>query len=165
MAYVRVMDGELKANDKVLFLQTKAEGTVKEVGYFLPREHPAESLGTGEIGYVATGMKETEKVRIGDTITAQKAKVEPLAGYQTPKPMVYVSLYPQDIDDFDALKTALLQLKLNDPSFTFEPESKEALGRGFRCGFLGALHSEIIAERIQREFAIEIIISRPFLEF
>jgi len=118
-----------------------------------------------EIGYVATGMKETEKVRIGDTIGVQRIKTEPLAGYENPKPMVYVSLYPQDIDDFDALKAALIQLKLNDPSFSFEPESKEALGRGFRCGFLGVLHSEIIAERVQREFAIEIVISRPSVEF
>jgi len=165
VAYVRVMDGELKANDKVSFLATKAEGSVKEVGYFLPGEYPADALKTGEIGYVATGMKEAERVRIGDTITAKKAGVESLPGYQTPKPMVYVSLYPQDIDDFDALKTALTQLKLNDPSFSFEPESKEVLGRGFRCGFLGVLHSEIIAERVQREFAIEIVISRPSVEF
>ncbi|MCH7828912.1 elongation factor 4 [Patescibacteria group bacterium] len=165
VTYVRVVDGELKANDKVSFLQTKAEGSVKEVGYFLPSEHSTDVLRTGEIGYVATGMKEAEKVRIGDTITAQKAKVEPLAGYQTPKPMVYVSLYPQDVDDFDALKDALFQLKLNDPSFSFEQESKEVLGRGFRCGFLGVLHSEIIAERIQREFAVEIVISRPCVEF
>ena len=165
VAYVRVMDGKVKANDKVLFLKAKAEGSIKEVGYFLPDRHSAESLAAGEIGYVATGIKETEKVRIGDTITAKNTGIEPLAGYQTPKPMVYVSLYPQDINDFDALKTALLQLKLNDPSFSFEPESKEALGRGFSCGFLGVLHSEIIAERIQREFAIEIVISRPSVEF
>jgi len=165
VAYVRVMDGEVKTNDKVSFLQTKAEGSVKEVGYFLPGEHQTDILKTGEIGYVATGMKEAERVRIGDTITAKKAGVEPLLGYQSPKPMVYASLYPQDIDDFDALKAALSQLKLSDPSFTFESESKEALGRGFRCGFLGVLHSEIIAERIQREFAIEIVISRPSVEF
>jgi len=165
VTYVRVVDGEIKANDKVSFLQTKAEGSIKEVGYFVPSEHPSDILKAGEIGYVATGMKETEKVRIGDTIGVQRIKTEPLAGYENPKPMVYVSLYPQDIDDFDALKAALIQLKLNDPSFSFEPESKEALGRGFRCGFLGVLHSEIIAERVQREFAIEIVISRPSVEF
>ncbi|MCH7551892.1 elongation factor 4 [Patescibacteria group bacterium] len=165
VTYVRVVDGEIKVNDKISFFATKAEGSVKEVGYFLPSEHPSDVLFAGEIGYVATGIKEAEKVRIGDTMISQKTKVEPLAGYETPKPMVYVSLYPQDIDDFDALKTALTQLKLNDPSFSFEPESKEALGRGFRCGFLGVLHSEIIAERIQREFALEIVISRPSVEF
>ena len=166
VAYVRIVDGIVKANEKISFLTTKAAGSVKEVGHFLPSEHPAESLRAGEIGYVATGLKEAEQVRIGDTITAQKkATVNPLAGYETPKPMVFASLYPQDIDDFDALKSALSQLKLNDPSFSFELESKEALGRGFRCGFLGVLHSEIIAERIQREFAIEIVISRPSVEF
>ena len=165
VTYVRVVDGEIKVNDKISFFATNAEGSVKEVGYFLPSEHPSGILLAGEIGYVATGIKESEKVRIGDTITPQKTKIEPLVGYENPKPMVYVSLYPQDIDDFDALKSALLELKLNDPSFSFEPESKEALGRGFRCGFLGVLHSEIIAERIQREFAIEIVISRPSVEF
>ena len=165
VTYVRVVDGEIKANDRVSFFATKAEGSVKEVGYFLPSKHPADILKTGEIGYVATGIKEAERVHIGDTIVANKGEGEALAGYQNPKPMVYVSLYPQDIDDFDALKAALLQLKLNDPSFSFEAESKEALGRGFRCGFLGVLHSEIIAERIQREFAIEIVISRPSVEF
>lgn len=165
VAYVRVVDGEVAANERISFLAAGAVGSVKEVGYFLPSEHAAESLKTGEIGYIATGAKEAEQVRIGDTITTQKGTSEPLAGYETPKPMVFVSLYPQDIDDFDALKAALSQLKLNDPSFSFEQESKEALGRGFRCGFLGVLHSEIIAERIQREFAIEIVISRPSVEF
>jgi len=165
IAYVRVVDGKIGAQEKISFLATKAQGGVKEVGYFLPGEFAAKELTTGEIGYVATGLKESQKVRIGDTMTLQKASVEPLAGYFTPKPMVFASLYPQDIDEFDALKVALLQLKLSDPSFSFESESKEALGRGFRCGFLGVLHSEIIAERIQREFGIEIVISRPSVEF
>ena len=172
VTYVRVYDGQITANDKVSFFATKADGTVKEVGYFLPSEHPTNILKTGEIGYIVAGIKETELVHIGDTITTKlqitnykSQNIVPLPGYENPKPMVYVSLYPQDVDDFDALKSALLQLKLNDPSFSFEPESKEALGRGFRCGFLGVLHSEIIAERIQREFAIEIVISRPSVEF
>ncbi|MDP4007466.1 MAG: translation elongation factor 4 [bacterium] len=165
VAYVRVVDGKVKAQDGVSFLFAKAMGSVKEVGYFLPSEISASFLQAGEIGYLATGMKEPEKVRIGDTVAAKGARVEQLPGYETPRPMVFASLYPQDVDDFDALKAALSQLKLNDPSFTFEAESKEALGRGFSCGFLGLLHSEIIAERIQREFGLEIVISRPSVEF
>lgn len=182
VAYVRVVDGKVAVNEKISFIATEATGSVKEVGCFVPNEVAKEILQTGEIGYVATGMKETQQVRIGDTITTKAQStslreisrretnskfpnIEPLTGYQTPKPMVFASLYPQDIDEFDALKAALSQLKLNDPSFSFEQESKEALGRGFRCGFLGVLHSEIIAERIQREFAIEIVISRPSVEF
>ena len=164
VAYVRVKDGELKSNEKVCFAQTGAQGNAKEVGYFLPEEVRKEELKTGEIGYVATGLKEAEDVRIGDTV-AKTQNTVPLPGYLTPKPMVFVSLYPQDVDDYDALKAALVQLHLNDPSFTFDIEAKEALGRGFRCGFLGVLHSEIIAERIHREFAIELVISRPSVEF
>ena len=165
VAYVRIVDGEVRSQEKVSFLVAKTQGNVKEVGYFLPRELTADSLRAGEIGYLVTGLKEAEKVHIGDTVTTQKSQVQPLAGYQTPKPMVFVSLYPQDIDEFDSLKAALFQLQLQDPSLFFELESKEALGRGFRCGFLGVLHSEIIAERVQREFGIDLVISRPSVEF
>ncbi|MDP2735026.1 MAG: translation elongation factor 4 [bacterium] len=165
VAFVRVVDGSVKANERIRFFATGAEGSAKEAGYFMPQEVSKDSLLTGEIGYLATGIKEPEKVRIGDTVTLLTRGGASLPGYQTPKPMVFVSLYPQEINDFDALKAALSQLKLNDPSFTFEMEAKEALGRGFSCGFLGVLHSEIIAERIQREFTLELVISRPSVEF
>ena len=165
IAYVRVMEGRVQGGEKISFCATKAQGQVKEVGYFLPQQAVGSFLSAGDIGYVATGLKDPKEVRIGDTITHEKDRVIALEGYQTPKPMVFASLYPQDVDDFDILKTALAQLQLNDPSFVFEQEAKEALGRGFRCGFLGVLHSEIIAERIQREFHIEMVVSRPSVEF
>jgi len=165
VAFLRVVDGSFQANDRIRFLATKAVGAAKEVGYFMPEETPKDSLQTGDIGYLATGIKDAQEVRIGDTISSSKAGAVSLPGYQEPKPMVFVSFYPQDINEFDALKAALSHLKLNDPSFTFDIESKEALGRGFSCGFLGVLHSEIIAERIQREFALDLVISRPSVQF
>lgn len=165
IAYARIMEGTVQTGEKITFCATKAQGQVKEVGYFLPQQVIGSFLSAGDIGYVATGLKDPKEVRIGDTITHEKDRVVALEGYQTPKAMVFASFYPQDVDDFDILKTALSQLQLNDPSFIFEQEAKEALGRGFRCGFLGVLHSEIIAERIQREFHIEMVISRPSVEF
>jgi len=164
IAFVRVVDGSIKGTDKIFFLGTKAEAFCKEVGYFLPQEASAPVLCAGEIGYVATGVKEPSQVRIGDTISASQG-AEPIPGFEVPNPVVFVSLYPQDSDDFDILKDALLKLHLQDPSFTFDLEAKEALGRGFRCGFLGVLHSEIITERVKREFRIEMVISRPSVEF
>ncbi|MBI1984986.1 MAG: elongation factor 4 [Candidatus Wildermuthbacteria bacterium] len=164
VAFVRVVDGTLLPNERFTLLGTQAEGVVKEVGYFSPKEVSQSTLHSGEIGYVATGIKEPEKVRIGDTIAKSK-NLEALPGFQIPKPVVFVSLYPQDPNEFDALKDALSKLKLSDPSFTYDVEAKEALGRGFRCGFLGVLHSEIITERIQREYKIEMVVSRPSVEF
>ncbi len=165
IAYVRLFDGTVSRDDQIVLLGTGAEGFVKEVGHFFPQETPVAALRAGEIGYIATGIKDSEKIRIGDTITLVKRKAAALPGYQTPKPMVFVSFYPQDPNQFNALKDALAKLRLNDPSFTCEMEAKEALGRGFRCGFLGVLHSEIISERIQREFHIDVVISRPSVEY
>ncbi|MDZ4231638.1 MAG: elongation factor 4, partial [Candidatus Pacearchaeota archaeon] len=164
VAYVRVVEGSVKSSEKVWFAQSGASSSLKEVGYFLPQEMPALGLLAGEIGYVATGMKSSELVRIGDTLTV--SSVTPaLPGYKEPQPLVFVSLYPENPDEFDILKDAIAKLKLNDPSFTAEPESREALGRGFRCGFLGVLHSEIIAERIRREYNLSLVVSRPSVEF
>lgn len=165
IAYARVVDGSIIPATKMFLQGTGAEGFIKELGYFVPGEVKRDMLVAGEIGYIATGIKDPSDVRIGDTIAQLKTGVVALPGYKTPKSMVFVSIYPQDVDDFDALQAALFQLQLNDPAFTFIKESKEALGRGFRCGFLGVLHSEIIAERIQREFGLELIISRPSVEF
>lgn len=167
IAYVRVVDGEILLGDKIYLIQTKTEGEAKEVGYFKPELVATGELKAGEIGYIATGIKEPEKVRVGETITTPPPKsgggvnVEPLPGYQTPKPMVFASIYPENPDDFDALKTALAKLKLNDASLSFEPEMKEALGRGFRCGFLGTLHAEIVSERLRREFGLDLVVSNP----
>lgn len=169
IAYVRLFDGRAAVNDKLFLIQNKLEGFAKETGYFKPQMQKTGGLFCGEIGYIATGVKDPEKVRVGETITLasaynEKTKVflvEPLAGYDEPKPMIFASVYPENPDDFDALKVALAKLKLNDAAFVFEPEMKEFLGRGYRCGFLGTLHAEIVCERLFREFDLALIISSP----
>ncbi len=166
IAYVRVMDGEISDREKIELMATDTKAEIKELGYFSPTFLPKQKLVAGEIGYIATGIKEPGKVRSGDTIiklqnAATKGTVKPLPGYQEPKPMVFASLYPENPDDFDLLKVALSKLKLSDPALVFEPEMKEALGRGFNCGFLGTLHIEIISERLQREFDLDLVISTP----
>ncbi len=162
VSYVRVIDGEISPGNKIYLIQTKIESEAKEVGYFRPELKVAKELKAGEIGYIATGIKEPGKVRVGETITKLKdLKVEPLSGYETPKPMVFASIYPENPDDFDALKEAMSKLKLNDASLSFESEMREFLGRGFRCGFLGTLHAEIVSERLRREFGLDLVISNP----
>jgi GTP-binding protein LepA len=171
IAYVRIVDGEIKNNEKIYLIASKTEGEIKEIGYFKPEFSPTEMLKTGEIGYVATGVKEAGKVRVGDTITKISkfqfpiSKVESLPGYKEPKPMVFASIYPENPDDYDLLKEALSKLKLSDASLIFEQETQEALGRGFRCGFLGTLHAEIISERLHREFNLNLIISTPQVSY
>ncbi len=161
IAYVRIIDGKITPNDKIYLIQVDSEGEAKEIGFFNPQLSPQKELAAGEIGYIATGIKETGKVRAGDTITIKDTKIEPLPGYQKPKPMVFASFYPENPDQFALLKDALNKLKLSDPSLTFEPEMKESLGRGFRCGFLGTLHAEIISERLHREYGLNLVISTP----
>lgn len=167
IAYVRVFDGTINKEEIIYLLGQKIEGHVKEIGYFKPELRSVEQLNAGEIGYIATGIKEPGKVRVGDTIISAKYKMqnaklpEPLPGYKEPKPMVFASIYPENPDDFDLLKDAVGKLRLNDASFTFEAETKESLGRGFRCGFLGLLHTEIITERIKREFGLNLVLSTP----
>ncbi|KKQ23097.1 MAG: Elongation factor 4 [Parcubacteria group bacterium GW2011_GWA2_37_10] len=166
VAFVRVVDGEISNGEKIELMATKTSAEVKELGYLNPGFSPQQKIKTGDIGYIATGIKEPGKVTAGDTIIklqtpATKGAVQPLPGYQEPKPMVFASLYPENPDDFAALKVALGKLKLNDPALVFEQEMKEALGRGFNCGFLGTLHIEIISERLQREFGLNLVISTP----
>ena len=159
VAYVRVKSGSVSKGEKIKLLAAGKEAEAKELGCFNPTLVPQESLSSGEIGYIATGVKEPGFVRVGDTIA--KEKTDPLPGYKEPKPMVFASLYPENPDRFDLLKEGLSKLKLSDPSLFFEPEAKEALGRGFRCGFLGNLHAEIVSERLSREFELSLIISSP----
>ena len=166
VAFVRVVDGEISNGEKIELMATKTSAEVKELGYLNPGFSPQQKIKAGDIGYIATGIKEPGKVTAGDTIIklqtpATKGAVQPLPGYQEPKPMVFASLYPENPDDFAALKVALGKLKLNDPALVFEQEMKEALGRGFNCGFLGTLHIEIISERLQREFGLNLVISTP----
>jgi len=166
IAFVRVVDGEISDREKIELIATNTQAEVKELGYLNPNFSAQQKIKAGDIGYIATGIKEPGKVTAGDTITklqvqSSKSKVEPLPGYQEPKPMVFASLYPEDPDDFDVLKVALGKLKLNDPALVFEQEMKEALGRGFNCGFLGTLHIEIISERLEREYGLNLVISTP----
>jgi len=166
IAFVRVVDGEIGNGEKIELMATNTPAEVKELGYLNPTFSAQSKIKAGDIGYIATGIKEPGKVRAGDTIIKlqninTKGSVQPLPGYQEPKPMVFASLYPENPDDFDVLKVALSKLKLSDPSLVFEQEMKEALGRGFNCGFLGTLHIEIISERLQREFGLTLVISTP----
>ena len=161
LAYLRVVDGEIKIGEKIRLVQANSQGEVKEVGFFRPGLEAQKTLTTGEIGYIATGIKEPGKVRVGDTITVLSGNVNALPGYKEPKPMVFLSIYPENPDDFDMLKNALEKLKLNDAALTFKPELKEGLGRGFQCGFLGLLHAEIANERLKREFDLDLIFSTP----
>jgi len=166
MAYVRIVDGEIKKDEKIKFLAGKITTEIKELGYFKPEFFPQEKLSSGEIGYIATGIKKPGKIKVGDTIIKfeiqkQESGIKPLPGYKEPKPVIFSNLYPENPDDFDLLKGSLEKLRLNDPSFVFAPETKETLGRGFRCGFLGTLHAEVVSERLRREFGSKIIISSP----
>jgi len=168
VAYVRIFDGTIKANDNLYLIQAQKQAKAREVGWFLPEPSAQKEIKAGEVGYVALGIKDPEIVRIGDTITVlEKGKivVKPLPGYKIPNPVVFVSIYPENPNEWELLKDALLKLKLNDSSLYFEPESKSFFGKGFRCGFLGLLHAEIVTERIKREFGINLLISSPSVSY
>ena len=166
ITYIRLFEGELKPGDKIYLIAAKTEGEAEEVGFFQPDLTPQKKLLPGEIGYVATGIKKAEKVLVGDTITNLDSKeIAPLPGYRNPKSVVFLSVYSEEQNSFKSLNSALSKLKLTDPSLIFIPEFKEALGRGFRCGFLGALHAEIILERLHREFNLKLIVSAPSVVF
>ncbi|MFH0907080.1 MAG: translation elongation factor 4 [bacterium] len=166
IAYVRIVDGSVKAGDKISMFASKAQTEVIEVGFFKPQMLKTDFLNSGEIGYIATGLKSAEQCRVGDTITlSQGATIKPLAGYQEPRSVVFASFYPSEIDDYDLLKDSLTKLRLNDASLQYEPESCEGLGRGFRCGFLGMLHLEIILERLNREYKMNLITTSPSVKY
>jgi len=169
IAYVRVFEGEIKKGDKIYFLSKKIEGEVKEIGYFLPELTAKSKLSAGEIGYIKTGIKNPEKIRVGDTITELRVKseklkvtdVEPLPGYEEPRPVIFTSIFPKEPSNFEDLRRGIEELHLSDPSFAFEEERKESLGIGFRCGFLGILHFEIILGRLKNEFLLSLLVARP----
>ena len=158
---VRVFDGSLKIGDKIHFINSKADYEVLELGKHTPHEVKKDKLCAGEVGFISASIKSIEEVEVGDTICLANKIVEPLPGYKPMKPMVFSGIYPIDSTKYNALKEALLKLKLSDAALTFEPETSIALGFGFRCGFLGLLHMEIIQERIEREFNIDIIATSP----
>lgn len=162
MVYVRVISGTLKKGTQILMMATGKKFDVLEVGIFSPSEKPTEELKAGEVGYLVSSIRNSHDVKIGDTITYQKNPIkEPLKGFKEIKPVVFAGIYPIDSTDFEGLRDALSKLQLNDSAMHVEQESSQALGFGFRCGFLGLLHLEIISERIQREYDIDIIITAP----
>ncbi|MBU6431342.1 MAG: translation elongation factor 4 [Patescibacteria group bacterium] len=165
IVYVRVMNGEVRKNAPLAFKVADKTFTALEVGIFSPNEVPVESLSDGEIGYIVTGIKEPGVASVGDTVSFGKDNLEPLHGYMSPAPVVWASIYPESQDDFTVFKQALGRLKLSDSSFTFEEESSGSLGRGFRCGFLGMLHLEIITERLRREFNLNLIVTIPSITY
>src|SRR5438874_3128892 len=162
VAFVRMVDGAFAAGEP---LRAMAQGTrfeAEEVGFFAPTMRAAETLGAGEVGYVITGLKDVSRLRVGDTLTSERnPAAEPLPGYKEVKPMVFAGLFPTDSDDYPDLRDALERLKLNDAALFYEPETSQALGFGFRCGFLGLLHMEIVRERLEREFDLDLIVTAP----
>ncbi len=163
---VRVVNGSLRANSKIRFMQARAVHEVEEIGVRLPISTPVAELGPGEVGYLIAGIKDVGEARSGETVTDFQDPAESaLEGYQDPKPMVFCGLYPVDGDEFSDLRDALTKLKLNDASFTYEPETSQALGFGFRCGFLGLLHMEIVRERLEREFNLNLIATAPSVKY
>jgi GTP-binding protein LepA len=162
VTYVRVIDGRIEARDRIRMMSTGAVHELLEIGVVSPEMEKAGALGVGEVGYLITGVKDVRQSRVGDTVTGNnRPATEPLAGYKDPKPMVYSGLYPIDGSDYPALRDALDKLKLNDAALVYEPETSAALGFGFRCGFLGLLHLEIIGERLEREFNLDLISTAP----
>ena len=166
IAYVRVVDGQLKKGQKILFMGNGREYQVSDLGKLIPRPARVESIGTGEVGFVVAAIKDLHDVRIGDTITdAVKPAAEALPGYRPIQQMVYCDFYPGGKTQYEELRDAMDRLQLNDSSFSFQPESSDALGFGFRCGFLGLLHMEIIQERLEREFSIDVVQTAPTVTY
>lgn len=165
IVYVRVFDGEFKKGDSLKFAISDEKFISNEVGIFSPDEKPKENLAIGEIGYIVTGIKKPGIASVGDTITNSKFGSSPMPGYMNPSPVVWASVYPESADDFMDLKAALGKLRLSDSAFSYEEETSGTLGRGFRCGFLGMLHLEIITERLSREFDLSLIVTMPSITY
>ncbi|MBX5470515.1 MAG: elongation factor 4 [Thermoleophilaceae bacterium] len=166
IAYVRVVDGVLRKGDAILGMQTGTEADIDDIGFFGPTMTPVEQLRAGEVGYLITGIKDVSKLRVGDTLTTRANPAsEPLPGYREVKPMVFCGLFPVDTDDFEDLRDALEKLALNDAALSWEPETSQALGFGFRCGFLGLLHMDIVRERLEREYDLELLATTPNVEY
>jgi len=166
IAYVRVVDGRVRRGDRLRMLSNNKLTEAAELGYFIPSLRSADDLGTGEVGYIATGLKVVGDCRVGDTITLERGgSEEPLQGYQPVKPMVFAGIFPVNGEDYPVLRDALEKLTLNDASLTYEPETSGALGFGFRAGFLGLLHMEIVQERLEREYDLDLLTTAPSVEY
>jgi len=171
IAYVRVVDGRFRKRDPILAMASGARAEIDELGFFSPQMMASDQLGAGEVGYVITGIKEVSRLRVGDTLTGAGGReggprraTEPLPGYREIKPMVFCGLFPIDSDRYEDLREALEKLVLNDAALSYEPETSDALGFGFRCGFLGLLHMEIVRERLEREYGLELLATLPSVE-
>ena len=166
IAYVKLVDGRLQSGDHIMMMATGVTAEALEIGQFRPLMTPVRELAAGEVGYVATGLKVVRDAQVGDTITLRERPAsQPLPGYRPVKPMVFASFYPVNSDQYPELRDALERLRLNDAALVFEPESSEALGFGFRCGFLGLLHMEIIQERLEREYKLELLATAPSVQY
>ena len=165
IVFVRILSGKVKKGDSLLFAVSKEKFTSLEVGTFSPEETPRDYLSSGDTGYIVTGIKKPGIASVGDTITKASNPLTPLGGYMQPLPVVWASVFPEDADDFPELKLSLGKLKLSDSAFSYEEEASGSLGKGFRCGFLGMLHLEIITERLRREFNLELIITTPSITY
>lgn len=166
VTFIRVVDGQLSKNQKIQMLGTQTFAESLEVGYFRPKFFPHPKLETGEVGYIVTGLRDVRKARVGDTVsTADVKNIEQLPGYKQVKPMVYASIFPVSGDDYPTLRDAIEKLKLNDAALEFEPENIPALGFGFRTGFLGLLHMDIVQERLTREFGLDLVLTAPSVEY
>ncbi|MFZ2682006.1 MAG: translation elongation factor 4 [Patescibacteria group bacterium] len=167
VAYIRVVDGSFKKRDKLKLIATQADGEILEIGALKPKFFPLDELETGQIGYVVTGLKDIRACRVGDTFTVgnSSAGVEPLPGYREVKPMVFAGVFPAQGDEYGALRDAMDRLKLNDAALVYDPEHSPALGYGFRCGFLGMLHLEILKERLSREYNLDLVVTLPSVAY
>lgn len=166
VAYYRIFNGRIKKNDEIQFWHTKKNYEANEIGIMRFKDEPRKELSAGNVGYIITGIKESKEIKVGDTITLAKAPSDkPISGFENVKPMVFSGLYPVDSDDYEELRESLEKLQLNDASLVFEPETSVALGFGFRCGFLGMLHLEIIQERLEREFDMTVITTVPNVSY
>ena len=166
VAYVRVYNGTIDRDDQLLMMTTKVQTSPVEIGFFAPNMQPVLKIHSGDVGYIATGLKTVSECRVGDTITYAKEGVkQPLPGYKYAKPMVFAGVYPTEGEDYSDLRDALEKLQLNDASLSFEPETSEALNFGFRCGFLGLFHMEIIQERLEREYDMDVVFTAPSVEY
>jgi GTP-binding protein LepA len=166
VVYIRVVDGSVREGMRVLFMSNGQSYQVQQVGVFAPDMRPTGELSTGQVGYITAAIKKVSDAKVGETITEQaRPTAAPFPGYRDAKPMVFAGLYPIEDTDFEVLRDALEKLRLNDPAFTFEPETSLALGYGFRCGFLGMLHMEIVQERLEREFDLSLIVTAPSVQY
>jgi GTP-binding protein LepA len=165
VAYIRLFDGILKAEDTIYMLASNTKATCQEVGFFRPEMTSTDKISSGEVGYLVTGLKDISKVLVGDTVCSNPDQSNALVGYKAVEPKVFANIFTTSQDDYPKLKDSIAKLKLNDASLVYEPENAVMLGFGFRCGFLGLLHLDIVKERLEREFNLDLIVTTPTVEY